>query len=175
MPFPSTSRHHAETPQLPSVMLSDDYDNGSTDSDDTARLLVPSTYRPPPSPSPRSTFLFLPNSPGQNSTASTANSTPNISRSSSPLPQFFTLNHQSSCSSETESEPSTPLFSRRATSGTWRQQDRRWWEFSQRRRRRDGRVFRLMKKWMRRIVRHPLVPKQPITIVRPPCPHLHFC
>ncbi|KAF8922596.1 hypothetical protein CPB85DRAFT_1268279 [Mucidula mucida] len=150
---------------LPSVTLSDDYDNASTDSDDTMRMPLPSASpRPSPSQSPRPTFLFLPSSPGRNSANSTANSTPNVSRSTSPLPQYFTLAH-SSCSSETESEPSSPLLSRRTSSGTWRQQDRRWWEFSNRRRRREGRFLRILKKWMRRIVRHPLVPKHPITII----------
>ncbi len=156
---------------LPSVTLSDDYDNASTDSDDTMRMPLPSASpRPSPSQSPRPTFLFLPSSPGRNSANSTANSTPNVSRSTSPLPQYFTLAH-SSCSSETESEPSSPLLSRRTSSGTWRQQDRRWWEFSNRRRRREGRFLRILKKWMRRIVRHPLVPKHPITIV---CPFFVF-
>lgn len=158
---------HQRTPDLPSVTL-DDFDPDSPTSEATIRLPQLSSTGSPrlPPPSPRTTFLFLPNSPGQQSTTSTANSTPNVSRPGSPLPQFFTPFNPSSCSSETESEDNSPLLSRRPTSGTWRTQDRRWWEFTQQRRRRDGRWWRFLKKWTRRIFRHPLVPKQPLTIVR---------
>ncbi|KAK0465053.1 glycosyltransferase family 31 protein [Desarmillaria tabescens] len=130
----------------------------------SANFLHPQTPQLPPSPrpddyddisqqrrppSPRPAFLYLPQThSGRTSVSSTANSTPVPSRSTSPLPQFF-ISHasSSSCSSETEKK------------------DRRWWTFTRRKRRRGGGVLRTLKKWTRRIVRHPLVPQQPITII----------
>jgi hypothetical protein len=47
----------------------------------------------------------------------------------------------------------------------WQENRRRWWSMSPRRRRRGGRIIRTLKKWTRRLVRHPFFPSQPITIV----------
>ncbi|SJL05639.1 uncharacterized protein ARMOST_08985 [Armillaria ostoyae] len=165
MSFPANFLH-PQTPQLPPSPRPDDYDDISTDSDDTVRIPLPSSSQPATTtPSPRPAFLYLPQShSGRTSVSSTANSTPVPSRSTSPLPQFF-ISHasSSSCSSETESESGSPLLTRR-TPSTWRE-DRRWWSFTRRKRRRGGGVLRTLKKWTRRIVRHPLVPQQPITII----------
>ncbi|KAG7450544.1 uncharacterized protein BT62DRAFT_943447 [Guyanagaster necrorhizus] len=161
---------HPQTPRLPLSLRpdggDDDDDDSNNDSDETVRTQLPSSSQPgATTPSPRPAFLYLPQThSGRTSVSSTANSTPIPSRSTSPLPQFF-ISHasSSSCSSETESESGSPLLTRR-TPSTWRE-DRRWWSFTRRRRRRGGGVLRTLKKWTRRIVRHPLVPQQPITII----------
>ncbi|KAK0208236.1 glycosyltransferase family 31 protein [Desarmillaria ectypa] len=165
MSFPGNFLH-PQTPQLPPSPRPDEYDDISTNSDDTVRIPLPSSSEPAATtPSPRPAFLYLPQThSGRTSVSSTANSTPVPSRSTSPLPQFF-ISHasSSSCSSETESESGSPLLTRR-TPSTWRE-DRRWWSFTRRKRRRGGGVLRSLKKWTRKFVRHPLVPQQPITII----------
>ncbi|KAG5639224.1 hypothetical protein H0H81_005298 [Sphagnurus paluster] len=108
-----------------------------------------------------SAFLFPPRV--QSSRSSTAASTPLPSRSNSPLPQFYSSNPSSSCTSDTDSEPVTHLLRNR---NPWGRENRRsWWTVSRRRRKRDGRIVRFLKKWTRRLVRHPFFPSQPITIV----------
>ncbi|KAF9015137.1 hypothetical protein BDQ17DRAFT_1385925 [Cyathus striatus] len=119
------------------------------------------------SSSPRhSVFLFPPRAPsGSASVSSTASSTPLPSRSTSPLP-YYTSNPSSSCPSDTESEPSSPLIRSNVNRNPWWRESRRsWWSMSRRRRRRTGRITRTLKKWIRRLVRHPFFPGQPITIV----------
>ncbi|KAJ3883382.1 glycosyltransferase family 31 protein [Lentinula edodes] len=114
----------------------------------------------------RSHFL-LPPSPvpsGHSSVASSASSTPIPSRSGSPLPQFLVNSRPVlSTTSDTDSDPTTatPLRNR----NLWRQERRSWWQISRRSRRRHGRTWRFLNRWAKRIVRHPLFPRQPITIV----------
>lgn len=167
----STSR-----PPSPRMAFSnplEDYDSSSsTDSDETTRmhtrsrtpfLQSTSTTGSPPG-SPRSHFLFPPRlQSGRSSVSSTATSTPVPSRSTSPLPQFYSV-PSSSCTSDTDSEPISPFL--RTNRNIWgRENRRRWWTVSHRRRKRDGRIMRILKKWTRRLVRHPFFPSQPITIV----------
>lgn len=151
------------------------YDSSSsTDSEDTARhtrsraAFVPSTSATGSSDSPRSTvFLFPPTRPiGRSPVSSTASSTPVPSRSTSPLPQFYPPNHSSSCPSDTDSEPHSPLMRGSPNFHPWWRDNRRgWWSTSRRRRKRSGYVARTLKRWMRRVLRHPFFPSQPITIV----------
>lgn len=167
MAFASVSR--PESPRMGSANPLEDYDSSSsTDSDETTRMharsrtpFVQSTSTPPGSP--RSHFLFPPIvQSGRSSVSSTATSTPVPSRSTSPLPQFYSNHPSSSGTSDTDSE-SNSLFLR---SNNWgRQNRRRWWTVSHRRRKRDGRIVRILKKWTRKLVRHPFFPSQPITIV----------
>jgi hypothetical protein len=150
----------------------EDYDStSSTDTDETTRTharsrapFVQSTSATGSSGSPRPDFLFPPTQQsGHSSISSTATSTPVPSRSTSPLPQFYSSNPSSSCTSDTDSEP-TPFL--RTNRNLWgRENRRRWWTTSRRRRKRDGRIMRTLKKWTRKLVRHPFFPSQPITIV----------
>lgn len=110
----------------------------------------------------RSRFLLPPSvQSGYSSAASSVTSTPVPSRSGSPLPQFLVNSRPLlSTTSDTDSEPATQLRNR----NPWRQERRSWWHISRRSRRRDGRFSRFAKRWAKRIVRHPLFPRQPITI-----------
>ncbi|KAH9486956.1 Beta-1,3-galactosyltransferase pvg3 [Psilocybe cubensis] len=120
----------------------------STDSDDTARQPHHHHHH----------FLFPPSS---------ASSTPTQSRSTSPLPQFYP--QPTSCPSESDSEePHSPLLrTHHSRPPWWREQPRRpWWSVAPRRREeRAWRPARLARRWLRRLVRHPFFPSQPITIV----------
>ncbi|KAF8168125.1 hypothetical protein B0H34DRAFT_779575 [Crassisporium funariophilum] len=106
---------------------------------------------------------------GRSSTSSTASSTPLPSRSTSPLPQFYPGTQSSSCPSDSDSEtPTSPLLHNiRSSRNLWsRENQRRWWSMSDRRRRKRGwRAMRVLKRWLRKLVRHPFFPSQPITIV----------
>ncbi|KAG6868597.1 hypothetical protein C0993_000623 [Termitomyces sp. T159_Od127] len=104
---------------------------------------------------------------GRTSLSSTA-STPMPSRSTSPLPQFYPSNPSLSCTSDSENESPSEFLRNRAL--WWRENRRGWWSASRRRRKRDGRILRFLKRWTRRLVRHPLFPSQPITIVSGPSP-----
>lgn len=153
---------------------SEEYDCSSTDSEPVqsfhARSRAPfdqpvATNSPSASPN---VFLFpSPIRSGRSSLSSTATSTPVPSRSTSPLPQFYPANSSSDCPSDTDSEPASPLV--RAVDQNrrpwWREDRRRWWSISRRRRKRDGRIVRPLKRWLRRLLRHPFFPSQPITIV----------
>ncbi len=106
------------------------------------------------------------------SPVSTAASTPLPSRSASPLPyshshqQFCTPRVSSSCPSDTDDEPTSPLLPwNRSRNSWWREHRGHGWRASRRRRRRSWRIVRLAKRWLRSIVGHPLFPSQPITIV----------
>jgi hypothetical protein len=99
--------------------------------------------------------------PGRSSSDSSSSTTPTPSRASSPLP--FSLH--SSSSSETESNSPLLGLGRYTTSGDSRWIWRNWGSSSPRRRKRDGRRWRTFKGILRRIVRHPLFPRQPLTIV----------
>ncbi|KAF8807379.1 hypothetical protein BYT27DRAFT_7189471 [Phlegmacium glaucopus] len=141
----------------------------SSDSEGTARNNIksrPSFIRSPSATDSHSHFL-MPS--GRSSTSSTASSTPLPSRSNSPLPQLYPSNHSSSCPSESDSdtEPSSPLLLDRVNRDSWWREDRRtWWSSSTRRRRKKGgRIVRFLKRWLRRLVRHPFFPSQPTTIV----------
>jgi hypothetical protein len=97
------------------------------------------------------------------------------SRSTSPLPEFYPPDldidgrHHGFLSSDDESEPSSPLLSTDDGSLGWRSENnvtrRLCLGGSNRRRRRNGSFFRQTKRILRRVVRHPLFPRQPITIV----------
>ncbi|KAJ4486093.1 glycosyltransferase family 31 protein [Lentinula aciculospora] len=113
----------------------------------------------------RSHFLIPPSVPsGHSSVASSASSTPIPSRSGSPLPQFLLNSHPVlSTTSDTDSDPATATLLRNRN--PWRQERRSWWQISRRSRRRHGRTWRFLNRWAKWIVRHPLFPRQPITIV----------
>lgn len=149
-----------------SIPLDEDYDSLSgTDSDETAQPQAVSLSRTSATGSPHSfTFPHTLQS-GRSSLSSTATNTPLPSRSTSPLPQFYPST-SSSGASDTDSEPFSPFL--QSGRNPWWREDRRsrWWTLPRRRRKRDGRVVRFMKKWSRRIARHPCFPQQPITIVR---------
>ncbi|KAF9457075.1 hypothetical protein BDZ94DRAFT_1274185 [Collybia nuda] len=160
------------SPRTISSIPLEDYETSSTDSDETTRMhtrsRVPFVQSTSPtgssSGSPRSDFLFPPNlQSGRSSVSSTATTTPIPSRSTSPLPQFYS-NPSSSSTSDTDSEPNSPFL--RTNRNPWGRENRRtWWSASRRRRKRDTRVLRTLKKWIRKLVRHPFFPSQPITIV----------
>jgi len=134
----------------------------STDSDDAARAHA----IPTASPRNHSLFLFPP------SARASRSSTPVPSRSTSPLPQFYpTTLASSSCPSDSDSdeEPTEPLFRDRVgrdRDPLWRERRRPWWTVSNRRRpKQGGWIVRGARRWLRGLVRHPLFPSQPITIV----------
>ncbi|KAF8974057.1 hypothetical protein BDZ97DRAFT_1912490 [Flammula alnicola] len=145
-------------------------DYESTDSEDTARN-NPLTRPPPGSPHSHSRFLFPPSIPSgrsrRSSVSSTSSSTPLPSRSTSPLPQFYPANQSSSCPSDSDGEPASPLLREHINRNPWWRENRRpWWASSiHRRPKRGWRVVRVSKRWLRRLVRHPFFPGQPITIV----------
>lgn len=99
--------------------------------------------------------------PGRSSSGSSSSTTPTPSRASSPLP--FSL-HSSSLS---ETESNSPLLGlgRYTSSGEHHWIWRSLGSSSPRRRKRDGRRWRTFKGILRRIVRHPLFPRQPLTII----------
>ncbi|KAI0375052.1 hypothetical protein BV20DRAFT_934269 [Pilatotrama ljubarskyi] len=113
--------------------------------------------------------------PSAASVCSTATNTPLPSRASSPLPFYYS--GTSSCSSDSESEPESPLLGRTQRRPLWRDnRPRRRWSLSigatnadgWRRRRRWRDVvwgLRSCKRVVRRLVRHPLFPKTPVTIL----------
>ncbi|KAI0335219.1 hypothetical protein GY45DRAFT_1366804 [Cubamyces sp. BRFM 1775] len=113
--------------------------------------------------------------PSAASVCSTATNTPLPSRAPSPLPFYYS--GASSCSSDSESEPESPLLGRPHRQPPWRAAERRrWWSLSfgsnnadgWRRRRRWRDVvwgLRTCKRVVRRLVRHPLFPKTPVTIL----------
>jgi hypothetical protein len=169
------------SPRTPRV---EDYDSSSsTESADTARNYTTHHTRPRTafgvststtgSLNSSPVFLFPPTgSSGRSSRSSTSSNTPVPSRSVSPLPQFYSSGPSSSCTSDTDSEPShSPLLGRQYRNPqTTEDRRRRWWTLgttsTRRRRKRNGRLLRLLKRGIRRLVRHPLFPSQPITIVR---------
>lgn len=155
--------------------VDDDYDDSSSNTESEAPKpksyshgrprLSSSTVMDPSGPS-----FLLPS-------LSSNTSTPVPSRSVSPLPQFYS-SAQSSCTSDDESEPSSPLMGNRPLPSRvpwWRKERRRWWSsgpspgrFRGRRNRNVG-WLRSTKKSIRRLIRHPFFPSQPITIVSLEC------
>ncbi|KAF7784293.1 hypothetical protein Agabi119p4_458 [Agaricus bisporus var. burnettii] len=117
--------------------------------------------------SPNPSFLLPPLSSHLSSLSSSPASTPIPSRSASPHPiprhQFFTDNSSSSYPSDTEDEPSPLLPWNSSPHSWWSDNRRQWW--TRRRRRRSWRITRLLKRTLRSVLRHPLFPSQPITIV----------
>ncbi|KAH7883558.1 glycosyltransferase family 31 protein [Phlebopus sp. FC_14] len=98
------------------------------------------------------------------SESSTSSATPTPSRVPSPSP----FRQLSSSSPQADGEPTSPLLGTLASYTTFRDRSRRWWNLSpnsRRRRKREGRIWRTLKKGVRRVVRHPLFPQQPITII----------
>jgi hypothetical protein len=153
----------------------EDYDSSSSaESTETARShhSQPRTRVPFPASTATGSSgpnFLLPLLGGSGRSSST--STPVPSRSSSPLPHFFSSVPSSSCTSDTESEPNSPLIGGRPRSPWWREDRRRWWNIgrnvrSRSHRKRHGGYLRTIRKCVRRLLRHPLFPRQPITIVR---------
>lgn len=104
---------------------------------------------------------------GLNSADSSAMNTPNISRSTSPLPQFYST--QSSASDTDSDEPGSPLLLDTYAPPYLRDRPPRWWQLRQRPRRgarRPSGWGRPIVRMLRRVFRHPLFPKHPTTIVR---------
>ena len=98
---------------------------------------------------------------------SSAMNTPNISRSTSPLPQFYST--QSSASDTDSDEPGSPLLLDTYAPPYLRDRPPRWWNLRQRPRRgarRPSGWGRPIVRMLRRVVRHPFFPKHPTTIVR---------
>jgi hypothetical protein len=154
------SRVAPRSSRLEDYGSSSDTDSGGTTPRTRATFTVPNNSLLDPD------FLFPPSAPsGRTSQSSTATSSPIPSRSGSPFRQFFSSHPSSSCTSDTDSEPNSPLLRPRV----WREDRRRWWMMgstTRRRRKRVGKVMRTLRKWTRRLLRHPLFPRQPITIVR---------
>lgn len=142
------------------------HDDSDSDDDAPPSFLLPRTAYD----DPRSAFLCPPRIPSRHSSlSSTATSTPVPSRTASPHPHPPPqLYPSSSCPSDTDDEPTSPLLPWRASrSSWWREQRGQWWTPSRRRRPRSWRITRVAKRWLRSIIHHPLFPSQPITIVRP--------
>ncbi|KAF9237335.1 glycosyltransferase family 31 protein [Melanogaster broomeanus] len=106
---------------------------------------------------------------GRSSTESSIYSaTPTLSRVPSPSPPLPSHRFSSSVSDPDDEPTPPPLLGSLGTHTTFRDGSRSWWIFSphsRRRRKRDGRIWRTLKKGARIIVRHPLFPQQPITII----------
>jgi hypothetical protein len=104
---------------------------------------------------------------GRTSANSSAMNTPNISRSTSPLPQFYST--QSSASDTDSDEPGSPLLLDTYAPPYLRDRPPRWWHLRQRPRRgarRPNGWGRPIVRMLRRVFRHPFFPKHPTTIVR---------
>ncbi|KAG9314337.1 glycosyltransferase family 31 protein [Chiua virens] len=86
------------------------------------------------------------------------------SRVSTPLSPFPT-HRISSSTSDTDGESVSPILGSPGAYTSIRDGNRSWWCHSRRRRTREGRIWRTFKKGVRRVVRHPLFPRQPITII----------
>ena len=170
LPGPSTTsaarpypRRTASLPDAPVPPYDEDEDFNSRApprSADRSRLYPPSAHEA-----------------GSLSVCSTATNTPIPSRAPSP---FLYYSGTSSCDSDSESEPESPLLGGiRRRPGLFDDERPRWWLFrlgtrahgETWRRRRGWRDFiwglRSLKRLLRRLVRHPFFPKTPVTIVRP--------
>lgn len=136
---------------------------GSDPQEDTpTAMLVGDTSHPDTTPGDRSS-----------SDSSTSYTTPIPPRA--PSSSSYPTHQFTSSTSDIDGEPASPLLGNSATYTSIREESRRWWNFhphSRRRRKQEGRIWRTFKKGVRRIVRHPLFPQQPITIVR--SFHLHL-
>ena len=117
------------------------------------------------------------------SACSSATNTPLPSRAPSPMPSSY-YSGTSSCSSDSEDEPDSPLLSRTRQDPSWRDSERpRWALFRARANSLGGEGRRGRRRWrdivwglrsckrlVRRLVRHPFFPKTPVTIVSLPLP-----
>ena len=104
---------------------------------------------------------------GRTSANSSAMTTPNISRSNSPLPHFYSST-QSSASDTDSDEPGSPLLLDTYAPAYLRDRPPRWWHLRQRPRRGARRPTgwgRPIVRVLRRVFRHPCFPKHPTTIV----------
>lgn len=99
------------------------------------------------------------------SDSATSYTTPAHSRAPTPSPPFPAHRFTTSAS-DGDGEPASPLLEEAGAYPSIRDGNRRWWNYSRRRRKRDGKIWRTFKKGVRRVVRHPWFPQQPITIVR---------
>lgn len=187
MPFPlsllgsSRSPRKSTPPPRISLPLEDDYDSAS-DYDDSSNK--PSD--PPQEPRDRNVYassspsyrrstegLLLPfHDTGRASRSSSATNSPIPSRSTSPVPQpqFLASAASSSCTSDADSEPTSPLLSRNRKSRWWNDEGQRWWLSSRdtrrkRRRRERWHSTRSIRRFIRLVLRHPLFPTQPTSIV----------
>lgn len=157
--------------------FSEGYDSSSsTDSNDTATLSsnaahTASSYRTRTSYEPPAGLNDFPFSlSGRSSRSSTSANTPIQSRSASPHPQFqrsssSSTNASWTSTSDTDSEPASPLLGRPNRNLLFVDSRHGWWAGRRRARPRPKAFLRTAKRWIRRIVRHPLFPRQPITIV----------
>lgn len=110
--------------------------------------------------------------------SSESSTTPTPSRA--PSPSLYPSHRPSFSISEADGSPASPLL---FSPGIRRGDVRNWWNLSpnsRRRRKRERTVWRALKKAARRIVRHSLFPRQPLTIVRMDSPissphHTHGC
>lgn len=112
----------------------------------------------------------------QTSVNSSAMNTPNPSRSTSPLPRFYSSTQSSS--SDTDSDgPVSPLLLDTYASPYSRTGPPRWWQRQRPRRgpRRSAGWGRPIVRVLRRVFRHPFFPKHPSTIVRPPFSRPFVC
>ncbi|KAJ8595903.1 hypothetical protein M405DRAFT_727139 [Rhizopogon salebrosus TDB-379] len=98
---------------------------------------------------------------GRSSSDSSSSATPALSRAPSPPPS----SRHSSAPSESESNSPLLGLGRYPSSREGRWSLRTLISSSSRRRKRDGRKWRAFKGGLRRIVRHPLFPRQPLTII----------
>lgn len=173
---------------------SEDRDELGPDSPSSARSSYPLTAHPrirssfssspsfelagrPDIPS-HSGLLSAPSRPNPGSSissiSSTAMNTPVPSRSNSPMPPHYFSGMSSASTSDTDSEPSSPLLgatmlgdSRRES---WlRDEQRRWWTLGpdspRRRRVHRSYTFRVARRALKKIIRHPLFPIRPIPIL----------
>ncbi|KAI6162165.1 glycosyltransferase family 31 protein [Pisolithus thermaeus] len=102
---------------------------------------------------------------GRSSSESSATPTP--FRTSSPPPSCPS-HRLSSSISEADGGPTSPLLASQGEAYTFRDGIRNLWHLNpnpRRMRTRERKLWRTLKKGARRIVRHPLFPKQPLTII----------
>jgi hypothetical protein len=142
-----------------------DYESASgSDSDDTPTTSAHNSRRPSPASSPRVGFLLPPSI--TRSALSSPSNTPVPSRSTSPLPQYYPAGFSSCPSDDDSSEPATPFLRTSRDRPSRDERRRTWWQLPPHRRKRDRSFFRFLKRCVRKVVRHPFFPQQPITIVR---------
>ena len=151
-------------------------DYSTSDSEDTVRVDAGVASS---SATPTSHLFLIPQrlNSGRASLSSSVSSTPLPSRPVSPLPHYYDHRlhlHSASCpASDDDSDTAhSPLIRQAASSSSrypWIRESRRsanWWSTTPRRRRgRGSPLSRTLRRWVRRLVRHPFVPAQPITLV----------
>ncbi|KAI6047660.1 glycosyltransferase family 31 protein [Pisolithus marmoratus] len=99
--------------------------------------------------------------------SSESSTTPTPLRTSSPPPSYPS-HRLSSSISEVDGGPTSPLLASQGEAYTFRDGIRNLWHLNpspRRRRTRERKICRTLKKGVRRIVRHPLFPRQPLTII----------